>query len=158
MRLSIVALGLVSVASASPLIKRAGGPMAEPITSNCTVINPLPHAACGIGNVDGYMPSAAFNYSHLLYEAFYESFGSVDDAWMQCSEQCYGFGTPGQCKSVLLAYSVPTPPGYYGTAGGVLETACIFYTHHISPNDFVAAALGQYANETVGNIYCPKWR
>lgn len=145
-------LALLTVAT--PIDKRAGGPAATPIPSTCTVINPLPKASCGTGNVNGYMPSSNFTAANSLYQAYFSSSLSVSDQWTQCSEQCYGYGTPGTCKSALLAYNVPTPEGYYGTAGGDLETACLLYSAYLSPNDFVRAPAGQYMNATAGDIFC----
>jgi len=145
---------LALLATASPIAPRAGGPVAGTIPANCTVMNPLPHAACGTANVHGYMPSANFTSSHLLYSSYFEGTLSQSAQATQCMEQCYGYGTPGQCKSVLVGYQIPTPKGYYGTAGGVLETACLLYSAYLVPTDFVAAPSGQYVNETAGSIYC----
>jgi len=145
---------LTLLATATAINKRAGGPAATPIPSTCTVANPLPQAGCGIGNVNGYEPSTSFTAANSLYQAYFSSYLSVSDQWTQCSEQCYGYGTPGTCKSAILAYNVPTPKGYYGTAGGVLETACLLYSQYLSPNDFVRAPAGQYTNATGGDIFC----
>ena len=56
----------------------------------------------------------------------------------------------------MLAYNAPTPKGYYGTEGGVLEIGCLMFNASFTPNDFVEVEVeGQYVNETAGNIYCP---
>ena len=144
------------LASASPLVeKRAGGPVALPIPANCTTINPMPHANCGTANTNGYMVNSDFTTASLLYSAYFEQNLSPSAQAEQCFEQCNGYGNPGQCKSALLAYQVPTPKGYYGTPGGVLEIACLMYTDYLDPNQFVAAPEGQYLNATAVNIYCP---
>jgi len=146
--------------TASPILPRAGGPTAKSIPSDCTIINPLPHAAaaaaCSTTGVDGYMPSSNLSSAHLLYSSYFESSLSPADQATQCLQQCYGYGEPGQCKSALVGEQIPTPKGYFGTAGGVLETACLFYDSYMDPTWFVAAPSGQYVNVTAGNIYCPQ--
>jgi len=150
----LIATSLASLAWATPIDKRAGGPAATPIPATCTVINPLPRGNCGIGNVNGYEPSTNFTIANSLYQSYFDGFLSVADQWTQCSEQCYGYGTPGTCKSAILAYNVPTPKGYYGTSGGDLETACLLYSAYLTPNDFVKAPEGQYTDATAGSIFC----
>ena len=143
------------LAAASPIEKRAGGPAIVPIPSNCTIINPLPHAACGTANVNGWMPAS--NES-LLYSAYFDGFLNQSEQAEQCLEQCYGYGNPGQCKSAFVGYQIPTPPGYFGTNGGDLETACLLYSTYSDPTNFTVAPAGQYLNATAGNIYCPSPR
>ena len=140
---------------ASPLVSRAGGPAAKPIPATCTVINPLPHAACGTSNVNGYKPSPSFVEANLLYQAYFDTGLSQAADAKQCKQQCYGFGTTGQCKSSFVGYQVPTPKGWLGTAGGALETACLLFTEYLTPLDFVPAAEGRYLNATAASIYCP---
>jgi len=148
-------LGLFPLlAAASPIAPRAGGPVATPIPANCTTINPLSHASCGTANVSGYAPSANFTAAHQIYSAYFESSLSQSAQATQCMQQCYGFGLEGSCKSALIGSQIPTPKGYYGTAGGVLETACLMYDAYLDPTMFVQALEGQYVNETVHNIYC----
>jgi len=151
----VTLLPLLASATAAPLQSRAGGPAYIPIPDNCTIINPLPHASkhYGNGTVNGYQPSQNLLksqiYSTYLSEPDYETLG---DRWEGCLEQCNGFAG---CKTALLAYNVPTPKGYYYTAGGVPSVACLFFNRTATPNDFVAATKGQYVNETAANIYCP---
>lgn len=118
-------------------------------------MNPLPHAACGTANVNGYMPASNFSSANLIYSAYFESSLNQSAQAEQCLQQCYGFGLPGTCKSALLGYNIPTPPGFFSTAGGQLETACLLYSATMDPNTFITAPSGQYVNETAGNIYCP---
>lgn len=151
----LLAALLPLLTAATPIKARAGGPAFVPIPANCTVINPLPHASCGTANVNGFMPAANFSSSNLIYSSYFDGFLSQSAQADDCLEQCNGYGDPGECKSALVAYNVPTPKGYYGTAGGVLETACLLYGAYFTPNDFVTAPAGQYVNETAGNIYCP---
>jgi hypothetical protein len=147
---------LSSVVSGSPILdKRAGGPAAVPIPSNCTKINPLPHAHCGTGNVNGYAVSPTFSNTSALYSSYYSASGSVAEASDFCFKQCYGFGPKGVCKSAVFARNVPKPKGYFGTAGGVLEDACLMYMEYLSPLDFVKAEPGQWTNATAVSIYCP---
>lgn len=72
------------LATASPIVERAGGPIAKAIPKACTVINPLPHADCGVANVDGYMPNSSFTTQNLLYQAYFEGFLSLKDQAKQC--------------------------------------------------------------------------
>lgn len=143
--------------SANPVQPRqAGAPTPKTIASDCTTPNPLPSANhTTTGSIYGYMPSARFSTAHLVYSAFFDGYLPRATQFTECLEQCNGFGDPGDCKSALLAYDVPTPAGYYGTTGGVLETACLLYGAYLSPDDFVDAPAKQYVNETAGNIFCP---
>ena len=143
------------LATASPLVERAGGPVAKPIPAQCTVINPLPHANCGTANVNGYKPSPAFVKASLLYQAYFEATGTPTDQAKFCKQQCYGYGTPGECKSSFVGYSVPVPKGYLGGAGDQLETGCLLFSDYLDPNSFVQAPAGQYLTATAANIYCP---
>ena len=154
---STLALALtITAAAASPIFPRAGGPAFVPIPSDCTITNPLPHASssCGNGTVNGYMPSPSFTNSSAIY-SFYlgePDYEPLNTRWEGCLEQCHGLSG---CVSAFLGFNVPTPKGYYGTAGGVLSVACFMFDKYATPNDFVAAPKGQYVNETAGNIYCP---
>ncbi|KAK4544136.1 hypothetical protein LTR36_004634 [Oleoguttula mirabilis] len=150
----LLASVLPLLAAASPIQPRAGGPIAEPIPSNCTLINPLPHASCGNATTSGYMPTSNFTATNLVYSAYFEGFLSQPAQATECMQQCYGFGDKGDCKSALLGYRIPTPKGYYGTVGGDLETACLLYGAYLNPNVFVPAPSGQYVNATAQNIYC----
>ena len=80
---SLVAL----LATASPLVERAGGPIAKPIPAKCTVIDPLPHASCGVANVNGWMPESNFVKQNLIYQAYYEGLGSEADQAKVCKQQ-----------------------------------------------------------------------
>ncbi|KAK5138430.1 hypothetical protein LTR08_000016 [Meristemomyces frigidus] len=143
------------LASASPLTTRAGGPSIVPIPTNCTLTNPFPHASCSNTTANGYMPSSNFTSTHLAYSAYFEGSSSPSAQATQCIQQCYGLGPSGACKSAMLGYQIPTPPGLFGTAGGVLETACLMFDTYLDPHIFVAAPRGQYLNATAKNIYCP---
>lgn len=101
------------------------------------------------------MPSSNFTATHLIYSAYFEGFLSRSTQATECMQQCYGFGNKGDCKSALLGYRIPTPEGYFGTAGGVLETACLLYDAYLNPTMFMTAPAGQYVNTTAMNIYCP---
>ena len=85
MQLTLLLAAVLSLlATASPLIPRAGGPEAKPIPKSCTVVNLLPHAVCGTANVDGFMPSSTFSNANLLYQAYFESSLSVEAQAKQC--------------------------------------------------------------------------
>lgn len=135
---------LAALASAFPLRKRAGGPAIVSIPTDCPQTNPLP-----AGN--GLMPTPA-----TLYQAYYTDSRPAAEVAQQCFDQCYGYGNPGSCKAAVLAYNVPTPAGYYGTAGGVLETSCMLFADYLQESDFAAAPGGQYTSENATNIYCQR--
>lgn len=156
--------GLLLTALLTPLLvtstpilhDRAGGPSITPLPANCTVLNPLPHANCGTANVNGWAPSTNFYTAHKLYESYFEGFLPAATQAKQCKQQCYGYGNKGECKSSLVAYRVPVPKGYFGTAGGQLETACLLFDRHLTPASFVEAEEGTYVNATAASIYCPE--
>lgn len=154
--LLLAAAGLVPLlATASPLVERAGGPAIKPIPKTCTVINPLPHAACGTANVNGFMPDPDFVTANLLYQAYFDNSGSAKEQAKQCKEQCYGYGNPGECKSSFVGFKIPVPAGYLGTDGGQLEIGCLLFSEYLDPTTFVASPKGQYQKATAANIYCP---
>lgn len=157
MQLIMLLLSLMAfLSTASPIVKRAGagGPVAKPIPSTCTVTNPLPHSNCSIATVSGYKPTSNFTLEHALYESYFDLPTPAKDLWEQCSQQCYGYGEDGDCKSAILAYDVPTPKGYYGGPGGELSIACLLFDEHLTPDDFESAEDGQWVEETAGSIYC----
>lgn len=157
MQLIMLLLGLLGLfAHASPIDKRAGagGPIGKPIPSNCTVTNPLPHSNCSIATVSGYKPNSNFTSSHTLYESYFDLPTPAKDLWDQCSQQCYGYGEEGDCKSAVLAYDVPVSEGYHGGPGGELLIACLLFDQHLTPDDFEGAEEGQWVEETAGSIYC----
>jgi len=147
---TLLLAALPLLASASPITSRAGGPTAIPIPANCTVINPLPHASCGTGNVNGWQPQVATD--NFIFSAYFGGTGSAASQADFCFQQCHGYLN---CVSAVLAQNVPTPKGYYGSEGGELSTACLFYDIYLNPNDFVPAPEGQWLNATAASIYCP---
>ncbi|KAI4835466.1 hypothetical protein E4T44_08548 [Aureobasidium sp. EXF-8845] len=150
-----VALPLLATASPIDLQKRAGGPAIIPLASNCTLINPLPHASQHPGNasVSGYQPNTLFTTSQIY--SWYipqPDFLSKEARWSNCIQQCNGY--PG-CVSAFMAYNAPLPKGWLGLPGGELEVGCFMFNKTLTPLDFVAAEKGNYVNATAGNIYCP---
>ena len=101
------------------------------------------------------MPNTNFTNANMVYSAYFESALSPSAQATQCMQQCYGLGLPGACKSAMLAYQVPTPAGLFGTAGGVLGTACLMFGHYMDRSTFIVAPEGQYFNATAENIHCP---
>ncbi|KAH9883194.1 hypothetical protein J1614_000050 [Plenodomus biglobosus] len=152
---SVVILGaaLASVVSAFPtantIVTRAGGPAIVPIPKACTVTSPLP-----ITTGTSYFPAPATEID-ILYSAYYTSFTTNKTAMAeQCLQQCYGYGYHTECKTAYWAENVPTPAGYFGTPGGGLSTACVFFTRALSADDFVLAPAGQATDAFAGNIAC----
>jgi len=152
---------LFSLTYASPIAPRtgAGGPIAKPIPSDCTITNPFLRNATNWSdnnttNTSGYKPSLNFTSTQLLYEAYFDLPTPADELWTQCSQQCYGYGDEGDCKSAILAYEVPVPEGYYGAESGELAIGCLMFDEHLTPDDFEEAEEGQWVDERAGDIYC----
>jgi hypothetical protein len=147
---------LLSLTYASPITPRAGagGPIAKPIPSSCNITNPLAHTGFNTTITSGYKPSLIFTSTHLLYEAYFDLPTPAEELWTQCSQQCYGYGDEGDCKSAVLAYGVPVPEGYYGADGGELAIGCMMFDEYLAPDDFEEAGEGEWVDERAGSIHC----
>lgn len=154
---------LFSLTYASPITPRAGagGPITKPIPSTCTIINPLALKATNwdnnnnsTTNTSGYKPSLIFTSTHLLYEAYFDLPTPAEELWTQCSQQCYGYGDEGDCKSAVLTYEIQVPEGYYGTEGGELAIGCLMFDEYLAPEDFEEAGEGEWVDERAGSIHC----
>jgi len=160
MHLTIFILSLFSlviVANPIALRPRAGGPTLKPIPSTCDITNPLPHSSCNAtAATSGYKPTSAFASNHKLYESYFDLPTPAEELWEQCSQQCYGYGDAGECKSVILAYGVPTPKGYYGGPGGELTIVCLLFDEYLADEVFEAAVAGQWLDERAGNLHCER--
>jgi hypothetical protein len=100
------------------------------------------------------VPSPAA-HDDILYSSYYPSYTSNTTAMaQQCLQQCYGYGYHVECKTAYWAENMVVPAGYYGTAGGQLETACLMFSRALTSDDFVAAPEGQGTGATAGNIAC----
>jgi hypothetical protein len=120
-----------------------------PIPSTCTVTDPL-----STESNTSYVPSPAA-HDDILYSSYYPSYTSNTTAMaQQCLQQCYGYGYHVECKTAYWAENVVVPAGYYGTAGGQLETACLMFSRVLTSDDFVAAPEGQGTSATASNIAC----
>lgn len=142
---------------ASPIVNRAGagGPIAKPIPSTCDITNPLPHSNCSITTTtSGYKPASTFASNHTLYESYFDLPTPAEELWKQCSQQCYGYGDAGECKSVISAYDVPTPKGYLGGSGGELMIACLMFDEYLVADNFEAAPEGQWLDVKADNLHC----
>jgi hypothetical protein len=89
-----------------------------------------------------------------LYESYFDLPTPGEELWKQCSQQCYGYGDGGECKSVVLAYDVPTPKGYYGGTGGELRVACLMFDEFLAADVFESAPEGQWSDVRAGNLHC----
>jgi hypothetical protein len=157
MQLLVVVSGfLLALTHASPILQGAGagGPIAKPIPSTCTVTKPLPHANCSTFRTSGYRPGPAFTSVHTLYESYFTLPTPIEELWTQCSQQCYGYGEEGDCKSAVFANEVPVPEGYHGAEGGELVSACLLFDEYLKPEDFVGAMEGQWVDERAGSVHC----
>lgn len=145
------ALATLTSALPSSLTKRAGGPAVKPIPSTCKVSSAYEQSSSAPSD---FLPAASAK-SAELYAAYYPSFTTnTTQMSQQCLEQCYGFGTSTECKGSFWAENVPVPAGYYGSAGGQLETACVFYTRALTEDDMEAAPKGQGTSASARNIAC----
>jgi len=155
---------LVALTHASPIIyprAGAGGPIVKPIPQTCTVSTPLVHNAdttnCSNNittNTADYKPTTAFASAHSLYEAYFDLPKATEELWTQCSQQCYGYGDEGDCRSAVFAQAVPVPEGYFGAEGGELVSACLLFDEYLAADDLEKAVEGQWIDERAGNIYC----
>ena len=146
-------LALTAPTPSAPSLKRAGGPIAEPIPSNCTISDPWPNDVANPGY--GFKPTESIITANQVY-SFYipqdDITQSEDDFVGQCLEQCYGFGNKGDCVSVFVAEAIPY------TAYGVNNTGvgCLMFGKSLSDEDFVAPAQnGTYTYPKAVNINCP---
>ena len=148
---TIILAGLAALGSAMPTsnnVARAGGPIAKPIPSTCTVTSLVP------ADGQGYIPAASTSNA-LLYSAYYPSYSTNTTAMaQQCLEQCYGYGDSTECKTAFWAESVEVPSSYYNSPPGTYETACLFYTEALSTADFVVAASGHGTTPYAATIEC----
>ncbi|KAF2180489.1 hypothetical protein K469DRAFT_692693 [Zopfia rhizophila CBS 207.26] len=126
---------------------RAGGPVAKPIPSTCTVNGPLPTG-------ESHVPSPSTSNA-LLYYAYYPS-PSTNKTQMsqQCLEQCYGYGDSTQCKTAYWAENMVVPAGYCGSPGGNLETGCLMFNRTLTSAEFIPSTPGQNTSPFAGNIQC----
>ncbi|KAF2790194.1 hypothetical protein K505DRAFT_352113 [Melanomma pulvis-pyrius CBS 109.77] len=146
----LTTLAAFTLALPSSISRRAGGPAAVPIPPSCTVTDPVPTATSD----ETYLPAPAADDA-LIYNAYYPSPSTNKTALSeQCLQQCYGYGNIGECKTAYWAENVPVPVGYYGSPGGQLETACLFYNRPLQAADFVVAPEGQATDVSVGVIQC----
>lgn len=100
------------------------------------------------------VPTASAN-NDILYSAYYPAPSTnITMMSLQCLEQCYGYGDGSQCKTAFWAEKMPVPKGYYGSAGGKLETACLFFTRALGEDDFVSAPDGQASNAFAWSLQC----
>ena len=49
---------------------------------------------------------------------------------------------------------MPVPKGYYGSPGGQLETACLFFARTLTDEDFTTAPEGQASNAFAWGLEC----
>ncbi|KAG9191854.1 hypothetical protein G6011_10588 [Alternaria panax] len=149
---TLLAAALCSLVSALPTtntVARAGGPAIVPIPSTCTVTDSLP-----ADSNTSYVPSPAA-HDDILYSSYYPSYTSNTTAMaQQCLQQCYGYGYHVECKTAYWAENIVVPAGYYGTAGGQLETACLMFSKVLTSDDFVAAPEGQGKSAIASSIAC----
>ncbi|KAF2662352.1 hypothetical protein K491DRAFT_772936 [Lophiostoma macrostomum CBS 122681] len=130
-------------------IARAGGPVAKPIPSSCTVTPLIP-----TNPTQGYLP-AAEAYITLLYSAYYPSPSSnKTELAQECLEQCYGYGDSTECKTAYWAESVEVPSSYYNSPPGTYETACLFFKERLDDTDFTPDAEGHGTSPYAATITC----
>lgn len=156
MHIAVLILSVLPFVTASPISVRAGagGPTPKPISSTCTITNPLPLSNCSTAPSSGYKPVDDFAIVHTLYESYFDLPTPTSELWEQCSQQCYSYGNEGDCKSAILAHDVPTPEGYYGGPGGELMVACLLFDAYLALDDLESAVEGQWLDVRAGNLHC----
>jgi hypothetical protein len=145
---------LFSIATPIALTPRAaaGGPALKPLPPICHLTNPLPPSHSNY--TTKFKPSTPFSKVHNLYASYFDLPTSTDELWTMCTQQCYGYGDEGECKSVLLARDVPVPEGYHGEEGGELRVACLIFDKEIGEGDFEEAVAGTWRDLRVGRVRC----
>lgn len=143
------------LAAATPIKPRAGGPTLKPIPPTCTLTNPLPHSNCTLTTIiNGLKPNSNFTAAHTLYSAYFDLPTPTEELWEQCSQQCYGYGDGGECKSAVLAHEVPVPERYYGGDARKLMIACLLFDEFLAASEFEEAVEGQWVDIRAGNLRC----
>jgi len=159
-----------TLASASPLDRRAGAPIPKPLPSNCTIANPVlctSAAYCDSVSFTPYRPTNAtltpaldgpFLYGYYLQpDSFQVTSGNATSLFQTCLETCYGYGNTGDCLSVYQAYNYPAPP-LYGGPGGDPTVACLLFNRSLNTADFEIVPEEQrneWTDPRSGNIVCP---
>ncbi|KAE9994182.1 hypothetical protein Vi05172_g11322 [Venturia inaequalis] len=164
--LSFTLFATFVIAIPHPLQIRAGGPIAKPIPSNCTITNPLlctSAAYCPPISYKPFRPTTAtlasggpLVYAYYLQPEHITS-STADQLFQKCIETCYGYGTTGSCKSVYQAYNYPAPP-MYGGAGGNPTTACLLFNRAVTVADFEVvpeSESGKWTASRAGSVSCP---
>ncbi|KAF2152013.1 hypothetical protein K461DRAFT_160613 [Myriangium duriaei CBS 260.36] len=139
------------------VVPRAGGPSFNPIPADCTVPNPLP---CTSGqppqnySSTNILPSTSVVTAHRIYQYYLPlpDYESMANRWEGCLEQCNGLSG---CVAAFMADGVPTPAGWFGTAGGDRDRACWMFNATLAEGDFTAVGAEGTGNATAGNIVCP---
>ncbi|TID23613.1 hypothetical protein E2P81_ATG03177 [Venturia nashicola] len=164
--LSYTLFATLAIAMPHPLQSRAGGPIAKPIPSNCSITNPMlctSAAACPPISQKPFRPTNATLasggpriYAYYLQPETVKG-SSADQLFQKCLETCYGYGTTGSCKSVYQAYNYPAPP-MYGGKGGNPTTACLMFNRTMTLADFEGVPdndTGKWTDSRAGGISCP---
>ena len=146
----LVFLCFLSLTAARPslLHPRAGGPVGRPIPSNCST--PAVSSASGS---DAFKPSESVATASQIYSYYLpkDSGADGDTGLTNCLQACYGYGTPGTCKSIAWAHNV-TYTAYGATNTG---TVCAFFRQPLTPDMFIDVTDGTYTGARVINIDCP---
>ena len=147
-----IVLYLLALASPLPTIsfhRRAGGPIGAPVPAQCAT----PEIKPALGG-ESFKPTSDFTTSSQIYSYYVPSDDQATDdqaGFRQCLDSCYGFGSTGECKSILWAHDVTyTVRGSTGKG-----TACVFFSAKHLPSTLEGTADGSYADAHAVNIDCP---
>jgi hypothetical protein len=146
---TLIALGvLTSLSTSIPLQveKRAGGPTAIPIPSDCNITGIYPAVFSTSFKTSDAFDSAHQKYSFILGEIT----TNETDALTQCLEQCYGYGTGYELKSVLWSYNA-THEEYGSNVTGI---GCWMYDTYITKDDIIATDGSTNTEARAINIEC----
>jgi hypothetical protein len=158
----LVLLSLLPIAMtwASPLIIRAGAPIASPVPANCSIGNPLLCTSaeeCPPVSYEQVEPTTDALTTKALYGYYLPPDSTANRTVEYCEETCYGYGNTGDCQSVYHADNYPAPP-MYGAPGGYLTTACLLFAGQLNSTSFDVVPEAQqvnYTNSVVRTISCP---
>ncbi|KAF2433575.1 hypothetical protein EJ08DRAFT_731539 [Tothia fuscella] len=166
----LVIATLLLATSASPLSPRAGAPVAKPIPSTCSIVDPVlctSTSSCPPVSYEPFRPTTTtltpasvgpFIYAYYLpLDSFLVTNGTQSSLLKTCFETCYGYGNTGDCKSVYQAYNYPAPPRF-GGPGGDLTVACLMFNRVAGIEEFEVVpenARVRWTDTKAGIIQCP---
>ena len=150
---------LAALAAPTPLSARAGAPIGKPV-DNCTITSVFPsYDGWGLG----FWPDPDFVSANLLYSYVLNEDNQLTSSEQvlltNCLETCNGYGNPGDCQSVFLAYNFPdVGTGMaLGTAAPTgQQVGCALFSQQLTEDDFAPPTVSRtYTFPKAANLMCP---